>query len=66
MQILNYEKNCNNIYVLLNVYGTCPFILGEGLCLNEMLRRIHGRKRREITEDWRKLHNEELYISHNY
>jgi len=27
---------------------------------NRMLRRIFGRKRDEITEEWRKLHNEEL------
>ena len=35
---------------------------------NRMLRRIFGRKRDEITEEWRKLHNEELndlYCSHN-
>jgi len=28
---------------------------------NRVLRRIFGPKRDEVTEDWRKLHNEELY-----
>jgi hypothetical protein len=28
---------------------------------NRVLRRIFGRKKNEITEDWRKLHNEELH-----
>jgi hypothetical protein len=27
---------------------------------NRVLRRIFGNKRNEITEEWRKLHNEEL------
>jgi len=27
---------------------------------NRVLRRIFGSKREEVTEDWRKLHNEEL------
>jgi hypothetical protein len=29
---------------------------------NRVLRRIFGSKRDEVTEEWRKLHNEELYI----
>jgi hypothetical protein len=35
---------------------------------NRVLRRIHGPKRDEVTEGWRKLHNEELhklYLSSN-
>jgi hypothetical protein len=28
---------------------------------NRLLRRIFGLKRDEVTEDWRKLHNEELH-----
>jgi hypothetical protein len=35
---------------------------------NRVLRRIFGPKREEVTEDWRRLHNEELhdlYISPN-
>jgi hypothetical protein len=28
---------------------------------NRMLRRIFGKKRDEVTEGWRKLHNEELH-----
>jgi hypothetical protein len=28
---------------------------------NKVLRRIFGRKRDEITGEWRRLHNEELY-----
>ena len=27
-----------------------------------MLRRIFGPKRHEVTEEWRRLHNEELYV----
>jgi len=30
------------------------------VCENKMLRRICGSKRDEVTEDWRKLHSEEL------
>jgi hypothetical protein len=36
---------------------------------NRALRRIFGSKRDEITEKWRRLHNEELndlYCSHNF
>jgi hypothetical protein len=29
---------------------------------NRVLRRIFGPKRDEVTREWRKLHNEELYI----
>jgi hypothetical protein len=29
---------------------------------NRVLKRIFGPKRNEVTGDWRKLHNEELYI----
>jgi hypothetical protein len=28
---------------------------------NRLLRRIFGLKRNEVTEEWRKLHNEELH-----
>jgi hypothetical protein len=28
---------------------------------NRGLRRIYGLKREEVTEDWRRLHNEELH-----
>jgi hypothetical protein len=31
---------------------------------NRVLRRIFGPKRDEGTEDWRKLHNEELHIQY--
>jgi hypothetical protein len=29
---------------------------------NRMLKKIFGPKRNEITEEWRRLHNEELYM----
>jgi hypothetical protein len=29
---------------------------------NRVLRRIFGRKKHEVTGEWRKLHNEELHI----
>jgi hypothetical protein len=29
---------------------------------NRVLRRISGPKRNEVTEEWRRLHNEELYV----
>jgi hypothetical protein len=32
-----------------------------GVFENRVLRRIFGLKRDEVTEDWRKLHNEELH-----
>jgi uncharacterized protein YcaQ len=33
-----------------------------GVFENRVLRRIFGLKRNEVTEEWRKLHNEELNI----
>jgi hypothetical protein len=35
---------------------------GLRVCENRVLRRIFGPKRDEVTEEWRKLHNEELKI----
>jgi hypothetical protein len=32
---------------------------------NRVLRRIFGSKRKEVTGEWRKLHNEELHILHS-
>jgi hypothetical protein len=32
---------------------------------NRMLRKIYGPKRDEVTEGWRKLHNEELHNWHS-
>jgi hypothetical protein len=32
---------------------------------NGVLRRIFGRKRDEVTGEWRKLHNEELHDLHS-
>jgi hypothetical protein len=32
---------------------------------NNMLRRIFGSERHEVTGEWRKLHNEELYALHS-
>jgi hypothetical protein len=32
---------------------------------NRVLRRIFGPKRDEVTEEWRKLHNEELHDLHS-
>jgi hypothetical protein len=31
------------------------------ICENMVLRKIFGRKRRKVTGEWSKLHNEELY-----
>jgi hypothetical protein len=33
---------------------------------NRILRRISGPKRDEVTGEWRKLHNEELYNLYSY
>jgi hypothetical protein len=32
---------------------------------NKVLRRIFGPKRDEVTGEWRRLHNKELYILHS-
>jgi hypothetical protein len=58
------------IYIILPVvlygYETWSHTLREGRRLrvieNRVLRRIFGPKRDEITEEWRKLHNEALMI----
>jgi hypothetical protein len=34
---------------------------GLGVFKNRVLRKVFGPKRDEVTEDWRKLHNEELH-----
>ena len=65
------------LYILYRIYRTAilPFVLYGcetwSLTLrekrrlrvfeNRVLRRIFGHKRDEVTEEWRKLHNEELY-----
>jgi len=50
--------------VVLYGYETWSLTLGEEsrlrMCQNRVLRRIFGPKRDEGTEEWRKLHNEEL------
>ena len=50
--------------LVLYGYETWLLTLGEEgrlrLCQNRVLRRIFGPKRDEGTEEWRKLHNEEL------
>jgi hypothetical protein len=35
------------------------------ISMAEMLRRIFGPKRNEVTGDWRKLHNDERHISYS-
>jgi len=39
--------------------------IGWGVFENRLLRRIFGTKRNEVTGEWRKLHNEELYDQYN-
>jgi hypothetical protein len=42
----------------------CRLKCGENrlrVCENMLLRQIFGRKRRKVTGEWSKLHNEELY-----
>jgi len=67
-------KGYRYIILLVVLYGfeTWPPTLREGQRLrvfqNRVLRKIFGPKRDEVTEDWRKLHNEELndlYLSPN-
>jgi hypothetical protein len=54
------------------LYGckTWPLTLGEEHRLrvfeNRVLRRIFGPKRDEVTGEWRKSHNEELYILYSF
>jgi len=38
----------------------CVFIIGVGVFENMVLRRIFGPRKDEVTEEWRRLHNEEL------
>jgi hypothetical protein len=51
--------------VVLYECGTWSLILREerrlGFVENRVLRRIFGPKRDEVTVEWRKLHNEDLY-----
>jgi hypothetical protein len=51
--------------VVLHGYKTWSLTLREEHRLrvfgNRVLRRIFGPKRDEVTDDWRKLHNEELH-----
>jgi hypothetical protein len=39
----------------------CYLNAGCGFFENRVLRRIFGPKRYEVTQEWRRLHNEELY-----
>ena len=51
--------------VVLYVCGTCSLTMREDRRLrvfeNMVLRKIFGPKREELTGEWKKLHNEELY-----
>ena len=63
MNIMIYR----NIILLVVLYGceTWSLILREERRLrvfeNRVLRRVFGPKRDEVTGEWRRLHNEELY-----
>jgi hypothetical protein len=60
------EDKRNYNFACCFFYGceTCSLTLREECKLrvfeNRVLRRIFGHKRDEVTEEWRKLHNEEL------
>ena len=66
--LLNSRQKCGIFYAVFDdtLYGceTWSFTLREERRLtvfeNRVLRRIFGPKRDEITEEWRKVHNEEL------
>jgi hypothetical protein len=51
-----------NIILPVVLYGCGTWSLTLKIFGNRVLRRILGRKRHEVTGDWRKLHNEELHI----
>jgi hypothetical protein len=61
------SKIYRNIILPVALYGceTWPLTLREEHWLrvfeNRVLRRIFGPKRDEVTGEWRRLHNEELY-----
>jgi hypothetical protein len=58
-------KLIQNLAVVLHGCETWSLILREEFRLrvfeNRVLRRIFGPKRDEVTGEWRRLHNEELY-----
>jgi hypothetical protein len=64
--VVNYYKHLEFIIIIIFMYGceTWSLTLREERRLrvyeNRVLRRIFGTKRDEVTEEWRKLHNEEL------
>jgi len=62
---LNFIVYCYSLYCCVLIRGlTWSLTLREerrlGVFENRVLRRIFGTKRGEVTEEWRKLHNEEL------
>ena len=66
--LVSNNINITNYRTIIFVFygcGTWSLILGEECTLrvieNRALRRIFGPKRDEVTEGWRRLHNEELY-----
>ena len=66
--LVSNNINITNYRTIIFVFygcGTWSLILGEERALrvieNRALRRIFGPKRDEVTEGWRRLHNEELY-----
>jgi hypothetical protein len=48
----------------LNIIGTC-FVSRLRVFENKVLRRIFGPKRDEVTGEWRRLHNKELYAPYS-
>jgi len=51
-----YKVSGELILKLVNIWW-----LQKRVFENRMLRKIFGRKRNEVTKEWRKLHNEELH-----
>jgi len=64
----SYYKNISRFFLLIYSYNNFYVNKRTHFRLrvfeNRVLRRVFGPKRDEVTEEWRKLHNEEL--SHLY
>jgi hypothetical protein len=65
MKIRIYETIIISTCMILYDCGTWSLALRKenrmGMFEDRVLRRIFGPKKDEVTEDWSKLHNEELY-----
>ena len=66
MQYQNVCRNCTHSYRNVNVPLFCVGEYRLRLLENWMMKKVFGLKSDEVTEEWRRLHMEELYVQYTF